>query len=103
MSRIPLARVVATVALLSRALAVAPLVSLVACVSTPLREIPPKMPEAGEGVLANAANGGRVQSIAVNPLNRNNAIIAMQLGGLWKTYDSGEAWFRVTTLPEVYV
>ena len=71
--------------------------------ATPMREIPPKMPEAGEGVMANAANGGRVQSIAVNPLNRDNAIIAMQIGGLCKTHDAGEAWFRVNTLPAVYV
>jgi hypothetical protein len=88
---------------LSRAFAAAVVVLLSGCVATPMREIPPKMPEAGEGVTANAANGGRVQSIAVNPLNRNNAIIAMQIGGLWKTYDAGEAWFRVNTLPAVYV
>jgi hypothetical protein len=61
------------------------------------------MPEAGEDVMANAANGGRVQSIAVNPLNRDNAIIAMQFGGMWKTYNAGQAWFRVYTLPAVYV
>jgi photosystem II stability/assembly factor-like uncharacterized protein len=60
------------------------------------------MPEPGR-VSANAANGGRVQSIAVNPLNSNNAIIAMQFGGLWKTYNAGQAWFRVYTLPAVYV
>jgi hypothetical protein len=57
------------------------------------------MPEAGEDVLSNAANGGRVQSIAVNPTNRDNAIIAMQFGGLWKTYNAGQAWFRIYTLP----
>jgi hypothetical protein len=74
-----------------------------ACVSTPLTQIPPKMPEAGEGVMKDAANAGRVQSIAVNPADRNNAIIAMQFGGMWKSYDAGKAWFRVYTLPEVYV
>jgi hypothetical protein len=74
-----------------------------ACVSTPLRQVPPAIPEAGENVMANAANGGRVQSIAVNPTNRNNAIIAMQFGGMWKTYNAGDAWFRVYTLPAVYV
>ncbi|MEP7209020.1 MAG: hypothetical protein ABI920_18960 [Casimicrobiaceae bacterium] len=61
------------------------------------------MPEAGENVTANAANGGRVQSIAVNPTNRKNAIIAMQIGGLWKTYNAGDAWFRIYTLPQVNV
>ena len=88
---------------LSRAFVVTAVVLLFGCVATPLRQIPPKMPEAGEGVMANAANGGRVQSIAVNPTNRDNAIIAMQIGGLWKTYDAGQAWFQIYTLPAVYV
>ncbi len=89
---------------LSPAFVAAALVVLLSgCIATPLREIPPKMPEAGESVTANAANGGRVQSIAVNPNNRNNVIIAMQFGGMWKTYDAGEAWFRIYTLPAVYV
>ena len=76
---------------------------LSACVSSPLRQVPPKMPESGQAVLRDAANGGRVQSIAVNPGNRNNAIIAMQFGGMWKTYNAGDAWFRVYSLPAVYV
>ena len=53
--------------------------------------------------MRDAANGGRVQSIAVNPTDRRNAIIAMQFGGMWKTYNSGDAWFRVYTLPAVHV
>jgi hypothetical protein len=73
------------------------------CVTTPLRQIPVNIPEAAESVQANAANAGRVQSVAVNPLDRDNAIIAMQFGGLWKTYNAGQAWFRVHTLPAVYV
>src|SRR5262245_16328532 len=88
---------------LSCALAVAAVAVLSGCAPSPLLQIPPKMPEAGEGIMANAANGGRVQSIAVNPANRDNAIIAMQFGGLWKTYDAGAAWFRIYTLPAVYV
>jgi hypothetical protein len=83
--------------------AAAALIVTSGCTSTPLRQIPPRMPEAGENVMANAANGGRVQSIAVNPADRDNAIIAMQFGGMWKTYNAGEAWFRVYTLPAVYV
>jgi photosystem II stability/assembly factor-like uncharacterized protein len=86
-----------------RSTAAAALFLLGACVSTPLRQIPPTIPQAGEDVLQNAANGGRVQSIAINPTDRNNAIIAMQFGGMWKTYNSGQAWFRVYTLPAVHV
>lgn len=86
-----------------RLTAAAALVLASACVSTPLRQVPPAIPEAGQNVMANAANGGRVQSIAVNPADRNNAIVAMQFGGMWKTYNAGDAWFRVYTLPAVYV
>jgi photosystem II stability/assembly factor-like uncharacterized protein len=68
-----------------------------------MRQMPPAIPEAGEGVMRDAANGGRVQSIAVNPTDRRNAIIAMQFGGMWKTYNSGDAWFRVYSLPAVHV
>lgn len=74
-----------------------------ACVSTPLQQIPPRIPEAGANVLQNAANGGRVQSIAVNPRDPKNAIIANQFGGMWKTYGAGSAWFRIYSLPQVYV
>jgi hypothetical protein len=86
-----------------RAAAAAAAILTSGCVSTPLLQIPPAIPEAGENVLANAANGGRVQSIAINPTDRRNAIIAMQFGGMWKTYNAGDAWFRVYTLPAVYV
>ncbi len=88
---------------LLRAFAAAAVILVAGCISTPLRQIPPKMPEAGEDVMADAANGGRVQSIAVNPWDRNNAIIAMQFGGMWKTYNAGQAWFRIYTLPALYV
>jgi len=76
---------------------------LAACVSTPVKQIPPRMPEAGAGVMDNAANGGRVQSIAVDPFDPKRAIIANQFGGMWITYGAGSAWFRVYSLPQVYV
>ncbi|HMJ06174.1 MAG TPA: hypothetical protein VK474_07945, partial [Chthoniobacterales bacterium] len=76
---------------------------LASCVSTPIKQNPPRMPEAGLGVLKNAANGGRVQSIAVDPLDSKRAIIANQFGGMWITYGAGSAWFRVYSLPQVYV
>ena len=72
----------------SVAIAAAALDFASACVSTPLRQIPPAIPESREDVMADA-NGGRVQSIAVNPTDRRNAIIAMQFGGIWKTYPHG--------------
>jgi hypothetical protein len=86
-----------------RPVAAAAVILVSGCVFSPLSQIPPAMPEAGTDVLANAANGGRVQSIAVNPTNRNNAIVAMQFGGMWKTYNAGDTWFLIDTLPAVYV
>lgn len=77
--------------------------ALTACDSSPLRQTPPAMPEAYENVMADAANGGRVRSIAVNPVDVNNAIIATEFGGMWRTYNAGKTWFRIYSLPAVYV
>ncbi len=74
-----------------------------ACVSTPVKQIPPQIPESGALVMKNAANGGRVQSIAVDPFDPKRALIANQFGGMWITYGAGSAWFRVYGLPQVYV
>ncbi len=74
-----------------------------ACTSSPIRPLPPRLPIALDSVTNNATNAGRVESIAVNPTNRNHAIIAMDFGGLWKTHGGGNAWFRVVGLPAVLV
>jgi hypothetical protein len=63
--------------------------------SSPLRQVPPGLPSASPDVPRDAANGGRVQSIAVDPQDRNHAVIAMQFGGLWRTFNAGETWFRM--------
>ena len=73
------------------------------CVSSPIKPIPPRIPLASQTVTRDATNAGRVESIAVNPTNRNHALIAMEFGGLWKTYGGGSAWFRVTSLHAVFV
>ena len=48
-------------------------------------------------------NAGRVQSIAVSPVERKRALIAMEFGGLWGTVSGGESWFRIFSLPAVMV
>ena len=89
---------------LSRFAAALSLFTLSACVSSPLQQIPPKLPTAADNPAeSDVTNAGRVKSIAVNPTDRENAIIAMQFGGMWRTYGGGNAWFRVYTLPEHYV
>jgi hypothetical protein len=81
----------------------ATLLCVVACTSSPLKQLPPGLPLAPPNVTRDATNGGRVQSIAVDPWDRNHAVIAMQFGGLWRTFNAGETWFRVYSLPTVYV
>ena len=56
-------------------------------------EFPPDLPDVFAGNMP--LDGGRVQSIAVDPLNRDVWVIATQFGGLWKTDDAGTSWFHV--------
>ena len=70
---------------------------------SPIESRPPALPLAKDTVESGAANAGRVRSIAVNPTNRNNAIIAMEFGGLWKTYSGGSTWLHIESLPAVFV
>ncbi|HET6619270.1 MAG TPA: hypothetical protein VFG64_04975 [Dongiaceae bacterium] len=79
------------------------LASAAAGCSSPLKQLPPGLPSASPDATRDAANGGRVQSIAVDPQDRNHAVIAMQFGGLWRTFNAGETWFRTYTLPAIYV
>ncbi len=80
------------------------LVVLSACTSSPMEQIPPRLPTAvDDPSLGDVTNAGRVKSITVNPTDPKNTIIAMQFGGMWRTYGGGNAWFRVYTLPEHYV
>jgi hypothetical protein len=78
-------------------------VAAAACTNTPLRQMPPGLPLASPTVPRDATNAGRVQSIAVSPTDANRSIIAMQFGGLWRTFNNGATWFRVYTLPTVFV
>lgn len=77
--------------------------ALTACTTSPLQQRPPGLPLAEPTVSRDATNAGRVQSIAVSPTDRNHAIIAMEFGGLWHTFGGGNAWFRIYTLPAVFV
>jgi hypothetical protein len=63
-----------------------------------IRQIPPQIPDRFRTI-----NGGRVQSITVNPTNSDYIIVANQFGGLWKTTNRGRNWFHVDTLPSVFV
>ena len=58
--------------------------------------LPPKIPP-------NAQNGGRVQSITVNPTDSSHIIVANQFGGLWKTTNGGENWFHLDGLLTIFV
>lgn len=88
------------------ALAVASLLSLVVvagCERVHLIQDPPAIPPSFADSAGNHFNAGRVQSIAVSPVDRNRALVAMEFGGLWGTINGGENWFRIFSLPAVMV
>ena len=79
-------------------------VSVVAgCRQVHLIQDPPAIPPSFADSKGQDFNAGRVQSIAVSPVERKRALIAMEFGGLWGTVNGGESWFRIFSLPEVMV
>lgn len=62
---------------------------------------PPAIPPAFADSAGNDFNAGRVQSIAVSPVERDRALVAMEFGGLWGTVNGGGSWFRIFSLPTV--
>lgn len=64
------------------------------------REYPPSLPARFRDV---PLNGGRVQSIAVNPTDSNRIIAAHQFGGLWHTDNGGRSWRHLNGLQTVFV
>jgi hypothetical protein len=57
-----------------------------------IRQFPPRIAPQPPTEPPNAQNGGRVQSIAVNPTNDDHIIVANEFGGLWKTTNRGLNW-----------
>jgi len=43
--------------------------------------------------------GGRNEALAVNPVNRQIVLAAVELGGLWRSNDAGAHWAHVDGLP----
>ncbi|HSE18706.1 MAG TPA: hypothetical protein VLB46_16740 [Pyrinomonadaceae bacterium] len=68
-------------------------------VAQPFREYPPFLPARFRDV---PLNGGRVQSIAVNPTDSNRIIAAHQFGGLWHTENGGRTWYHLNGLQTVF-
>ena len=48
----------------------------------------------------NIANGGRANTISVNPGNNNQILVAAETGGLFRSTDRGVTWKHVDGLPE---
>jgi photosystem II stability/assembly factor-like uncharacterized protein len=46
------------------------------------------------------ANGGRADTIAVNPANNDVILVASESGGLFRSADRGTTWSHVDSLPE---
>ena len=68
-----------------------------------LREFPPALPATFAGGESIPVNGGRVQSVAVDPTEPRRIIAAHQSGGLWKTEDGGAHWMHLANLTTNYV
>src|SRR4051794_16297004 len=47
--------------------------------------------------------GGRANTIAVNPDNRDEMFVASDSGGLFKSIDRGVRWTHVDTLPVIFL
>jgi photosystem II stability/assembly factor-like uncharacterized protein len=50
----------------------------------------------------NLQQGGRTNTVAVNPLNQNEMFAASDSGGLFKSEDGGMTWAHVNGLPVIY-
>ena len=46
------------------------------------------------------ANGGRANTIAVNPTNNDIIVVASESGGLFRSTNRGTTWHHVDSLPE---
>ncbi|MGB8035371.1 MAG: hypothetical protein WCF03_16285, partial [Nitrososphaeraceae archaeon] len=68
-----------------------------------ISQFPPRLPSPPLPAPTNPKNGGRVQSITVNPLNNSIMIVANQCGGLWKTENGGMNWFHLDGLLSLFV
>ncbi|MFL6163305.1 MAG: hypothetical protein ACJ74U_13880 [Jatrophihabitantaceae bacterium] len=80
------AAVVATAALRANPAGAAPAPSVVKDVSAN---------SVGSGVLF----GGRDEALAVNPVNSNIVLAAVELGGVWRSTNAGANWSHVDSLP----
>lgn len=63
-------------------------------------EKPPALPSS---LFFTSLDGGRTQSIAVNPTNSSEIVIATQFGGLWKTTDGTAHWTHLSGLTSVFI
>src|ERR1044071_4680257 len=63
-----------------------------------LNEYPPELVSSIAGY---QLNGGKVNSISVNPKNKNDVIVVTEYGGLWKTDNGGGRWMHLDNLPAV--
>jgi hypothetical protein len=64
-----------------------------------LREFPPTPLPAAFGI---PLDGGRVQSISLNPVHTDRVLVANQFGGLWASDDRGGHWRHVDSLDAVF-
>lgn len=72
-------------------------------VLSPTASAAPPVPSAVTDINPNATPtplfGGRVEKLAIDPLNPQKLWAATELGGLWRTTDGGNSWTHVDAVP----
>ena len=64
-----------------------------------LREFPPTVLPTFAGI---PLDGGRVQSITINPAMPDSVYVANEFGGFWFSSDRGGHWSRIDSLKTVW-
>jgi uncharacterized repeat protein (TIGR01451 family) len=63
---------------------------------------PPMATEINPNVVTPSSSlkyGGRIEGLAINPVNTQIVLAASELGGLWRSTDGAETWSHVDALP----
>lgn len=65
--------------------------------------VPPAVTDINPNAMPTALFGGRVERLAIDPVNTQKLFAATELGGLWRTLDGGASWAHVDAVPMAVV
>lgn len=79
------------------------LVALPPMTGTSNAVVPPAVTDINPNAMPTSLFGGRVERLAIDPLNTLKMFAATELGGLWRTDDGGANWSHVDAVPMAVV